>query len=386
MRKSRFTEAQIIGMIKEQEAGVPTAEVCRKHGLSQGTFYKYKSKFGGMEVSDVAKLKAMEDENARLKRLLADTMLDNAVLKELFGKELTTPNERREAALRAMRDHDISQGRACRLVGVDPKTVRRERPPDNPEIRKEMKAVAAQRRRFGYRRIGVMLERKGLIMNHKKLYRLYTEEKLGVRRRRGRKRGRGSRTPMPEALRPGERWSLDFLSDTFGASRRFRILAVNDDCCRENLCLMADTSISGARVARELDALVRLYGKPASIVSDNGTEFTSRAILKWANDNGVDWHYIDPGKPQQNAFIESFNGSLRDELLNEEMFDSLEDARRKLALWRYDYNNVRPHSSLGNQTPAEARRTLEQFEGSAPGALAQSDHEEYENQTRRLSL
>ena len=243
-----------------------------------------------------------------------------------------------------------------------------------------MKSVAAMRRRFGYRRIGVMLERKGMIMNHKKLY---TEEKLGVRRRRGRKRARGSRTPMPEALRPGERWSLDFLSDTFGASRRFRILAVNDDCYRENLCLMADTSISGAR---ELDALVRLYGKPASIVSDNGTEFTSRTILKWANDNGVDWHYIDPGKPQQNAFIESFNGSLRDELLNEEMFDSLEDARRKLALWRYDYNNVRPHSSLGDQTPAEARRTLEQFEGSAPGPLAQPETQDYENQTRRLSL
>ncbi len=255
-----------------------------------------------------------------------------------------------------------------------------------PLIRKEMKAIAAKRRRFGYRRIGVMLEREGYLMNHKKLYRLYTEEKLGVRRRRGRKRARGSRTPMPEALRPGERWSLDFLSDTFSASRRFRILAVNDDCCRENLGLMADTSISGARVARELDALVRLYGKPVSIVSDNGTEFISRAILKWANDNGVEWHYIDPGKPQQNAFIESFNGSLRDELLNEDIFDSLYDARRKLALWRYDYNNARPHSSLGNQTPAEARRTLEQFEGSAPGALVQTDDEEYQNQTRRLSL
>ncbi len=214
-----------------------------------------------------------------------------------------------------MRDHDISQRRACRLVGVDPKTVRRERPPDNPDVREEMKAIASKRRRFGYRRIGVLLERKGMIMNHKKLYRLYTEEKLGVRRRRGRKRARGSRTPMPVALLPGGRWSLDFVSDTFGVSRKFRMLAVNDDCCRENLCLMADTSISGARVARELDTLVRVYGKPACIVSDNGTEFTSRAILKWAGDNNVDWHYIDPGKPQQNAFIESFNGSLRDELL-----------------------------------------------------------------------
>ena len=117
------------------------------------------------------------------------------------------------------------------------------------------------------------------------------------------------------------------MSDTFGACRKFRILAVNDDCCRENLGLIADTSISGARVARELDALVRIYGKPACIVSDNGTEFTSKAILKWANDNGVEWHYIDPGKPQQNGYIESFNGSLRDECLNEEIFDSLADAR-----------------------------------------------------------
>ena len=180
--------------------------------------------------------------------------------------------------------------------------------------------------------------------------------------------------------------SLDFVSDSFGASRKFRILAVIDDCTRECLCLVADTSLSGARVARKLSALIRLYGKPGCIVSDNGTEFTSRAILKWADENEVPWHYIDPGKPQQNAFIESFNGSLRDELLNEEMFDSLDDARRKLALWRYDYNNVRPHSSLGNQTPAEARRTLEQFEGSAPGPLAQANDEDYENQTRRLSL
>ncbi len=279
-----------------------------------------------------------------------------------------------------MRDHDLSQRRACVLVGVDPKTVRRERPPDNPDIREEMGKLAEKRRRFGYRRIGVLLERKGMAMNHKKLYRLYREEGLSVRRRRGRKRARGSRSPMPEALRPNQRWSMDFVSDTFGASRRFRILAVNDDCCRENLGLVADTSISGARVARELDAMVRLYGKPGSIVSDNGTEFTSKAILKWAKDNDVEWHYIDPGKPQQNAFIESFNGSLRDECLNEEIFDSLAEARRKLALWRYDYTNVRPHSSLGNQTPAEARRALEQSEGSAPGALARPETDDYQPQ------
>lgn len=125
-----------------------------------------------------------------------------------------------------------------------------------------------------------------------------------------------------------------------------------------------------------LAALVRIYGKPACIVSDNRTEFTSEAILKWANDNGVEWHYIDPGKPQQNGSIESFNDSLRDERLNKEIFDSLADARRKLALWRYDYNHIRPHSSLGNKAPAEARRALEQSGGDVPGALArpETDH------------
>ena len=133
-----------------------------------------------------------------------------------------------------------------------------------------------------------------------------------------------------------------------------------------------------------MDALVRIYGKPACIVSDNGTEFTSKAILKWANNNGVEWHYIDPGKPQQNGYIESFNGNLRDECLNEEIFDNSADARRNLAMWRYDYNNVRPHSSLDNKTPADARRALEQFDGSAPSALAQPETEDH--QTQALSL
>jgi putative transposase len=259
--------------------------------------------------------------------------------------------------------HEISHRRACRLVGVDPKTVRRERPPDSPELRRRMREIAGVRRRFGYRRIGLMLEREGIRMNHKKLRRLYKEEGLAVKRRRGRKRATGTRAPLDVPLRPNDRWSLDFLSDVFEPGRRFRILAVIDDCTRECLALIADTSISCRRVARELDSVIRLYGKPKTIVSDNGTELTSRAILEWQNETGVAWHYIAPGMPTQNAFIESFNGRLRDELLNEEIFTSLADARRTLAMWRYDYNTVRPHSALGGDTPTQARRALEQLGG-----------------------
>lgn len=276
--------------------------------------------------------------------------------------------------------HDISQRRACRLVGVDPKTVRRERLPDCSGIRQRMHEIASERRRFGYRRIGLMLEREGIKMNHKKLRRLYGEEGLAVKRRRGRKRATGTRAPLDAPERPNERWSLDFLSDVFEPGRRFRILAVIDDCTRENLGLIADTSISGARVARELDALIRLYGKPQTIVSDNGTELTSRSMLEWQNTTGVNWHYIAPGKPTQNAFIESFNGRLRDELLNEEVFTSLADARRKLACWRYDYNTIRPHSALNGNPPATARRALEQFEGSAHPALAKRQTLRYSTQ------
>ena len=218
-----------------------------------------------------------------------------------------------------------------------------------------MRAIAAERRRFGYRRIGLMLEREGITMNPKKLFRLYSEEKLTVRKRRGRKRATGSRAPMPVPDWPNARWSVDFVSDTFASSRRFRIFAVVDDCTRESIGLIADTSISGHRVARELDAMIRVYGKPDCIISDHGTEFTSRAMLEWQTRSGVAWHYIDPGKPQQNAFAESFNGRLRDECLNETTFDSLPHARSELARWRYDYNHIRPHGAHGGATPASVR-------------------------------
>ncbi len=188
-------------------------------------------------------------------------------------------------------------------------------------------------------------------MNHKKLRRLYAEERLQVRRRGGRKRALGTRAPVAVPDGANQRWSLDFVSDTLSDGRRFRVLCVVDDCTRECLGLVADTSLSGLRVARELDAIVAVRGLPLTVVSDNGTELTSTAILRWSQERDVGWHYIAPGKPQQNAFVESFNGRLRDECLNETVFTSLRQARAVLAAWRQDYNEVRPHSALGGRAP-----------------------------------
>ncbi|TAZ92115.1 IS3-like element ISRle4 family transposase [Rhizobium ruizarguesonis] len=359
MKRNRFTDEQIIGILKEHEAGTPVSELCRKHGVSDASIYKWKAKFGGMEVSEAKRLKTLEDENTKLKRLLADAMLDNAALKDLFGKEVVTPAAKRKAVAHLMSHHEMSERRACKAIGFCRMTVRYEtRRDDDHELRERMKALAHERRRFGYRRIHVLLRREGHLVNHKRLFRLYREEKLTVRKRGGRKRAIGTRAPMLVPMVANDRWSLDFVSDQFTDGRRLRILTVVDDCTRECLALVSDTSLSGLRVARELDRIIEERGKPRMIVSDNGSEFTSNAILQWADRTKVDWHYIAPGKPIQNAFIESFNGRLRDEFLNETLFSSLAHARSALSNWRSDYNDQRPHSGLGWLTPAEFAQTL----------------------------
>lgn len=225
---------------------------------------------------------------------------------------MVTPDAKRKAVAHACTVHAVSQHRACLALTIDRSTVRyTSTRPDDGLLREAMKVVAAERRRFGYRRIHIMLDREGIVMNQKKLRRLYREEKLQVRRRGGRKRALGTRRPMLVPDRANTRWSLDFLSDTISDGRRFRVLAIVDDYTRECLALVADTSLSGLRVARELDGVIRLRGRPGTIVSDNGTEFTSMAILRWCQETGVEWHYIAPGKPTQNAFVESFNGRFR---------------------------------------------------------------------------
>ena len=272
---------------------------------------------------------------------------------------MVTPAAHREAAAYLQTTYEMSQRRACRVIDTDRTSVRYQATrPDDGALRERLKALAQERRRFGYRRLHVLLRREGQAVNRKRVQRIYREERLMVRRRGGRKRAIGTRRPMEIPLAANQRWSLDFVSDQMTDGRRFRILTVIDNCTRECLALVADTSLSGRRVARELDAIIGQRGRPDTIVSDNGTELTSNAILGWADDTGVGWHYIAPGKPQQNGYNESFNGRLRDELLNETLFRSLPHARAVLEDWRRDYNEQRPHSKLGWMTPRDYARGL----------------------------
>lgn len=263
------------------------------------------------------------------------------------------PAAKREAVAHLQAVMGLSERRACRIVSADRKMVRYKscRPPDLA-LRMQLRELANERRRFGYRRLFVLLRRDGEPSGINRIYRLYREEGLTVRKRSARRRAVGTRAPILVEAKANARWSLDFVHDQFACGRRFRILNIVDDVTRECLAAIPDTSISGRRVARELTVLIERRGKPGMIVSDHGTEFTSNAMLAWAQENRVTWHFIAPGKPMQNGFCESFNGRMRDELLNESLFFGLDHARIRISAWADDYNLRRPHSALGYIPPA----------------------------------
>lgn len=214
-----------------------------------------------------------------------------------------------------------------------------------------LRELAASRVRFGYRRLTVLLKREGWAVNAKRIYRLYTEEGLTVRTKQRKKAASRQRVPQGLATAPNQRWSMDFVSDRLVDGRWFRVLTVVDQFTRECLLLLADSSLSGEKVAGALEQVVAKRGGPKSITVDNGGEFASRAMDAWAYRHGIHLDFIRPGKPVENGYIESFNGRLRDECLNVNLFFSLEDAREKLEAWRRDYNLRRPHSALGDEAP-----------------------------------
>ena len=265
---------------------------------------------------------------------------------------MVSPIARREA-VGWLLTAGTSLRRACRVTGLSTATWRYQRRPNatNATVLSRLQAHAADRPRFGYRRLHILLDREGVAVNHKRVYRVYRAAGLQVRRRRRKRLTRADRVPLPLASQRLERWSIDFMLDTLADGRTFRVLNIVDDYTRECLAIEVDRSLPGARVVRVLERLAATIGLPQRIVLDNGPEFAGRTLDAWAYMRGVTLCFIRPGKPIENAYVESFNGKFRDECLNEHWFLNMVDAQAVIEAWRLDYNTVRPHSALGDRTP-----------------------------------
>lgn len=271
-----------------------------------------------------------------------------------------------------MRDeYRRSERRACELAGVGRSSCRYQaRRREDKELRERLRELAGERRRFGYRRLTVLLRREGRVVNPKRVYRIYCQEGLAVRRRPRKRLKAAARTPLALPTEANQVWTMDFMHDNLASGRKFRTLNLMDGFTRESPRIEVDTSLPGLRVVRVLEEIARERGYPEAIQVDNGPEFISRVVDQWAFEHGVELHFIEPGKPTQNAHIESFNGKFRDECLNENWFLTLQEAREKIEAWRSDYNQVRPHSSLGYQTPDEFAAQAAARGASPPTPLA----------------
>lgn len=284
-------------------------------------------------------------------------------------KKRIKPARKKEIANELQQEMNLSERRVCRLLDIN-RTFKRyqsSKTEQDAMITGRLSELATIHRRYGYKRLHILLRREGFKINHKKTYRLYKEAGLGIRKRKKKcpseKRGRPNAVESANA-----RWSFDFVSDALANGRRLRILTVIDEATRECLALESDTSLTGARVVSVLNRIAFFRGYPEEILTDNGPEFTSCALSEWTYDKNIKHIFIEPGKPVQNAYIESFNGKFREECLDSHWFKNLHDARKIIESWRNDYNSIRPHSSLGGLTPLEyAEKISEENSKNQPG-------------------
>jgi putative transposase len=262
--------------------------------------------------------------------------------------------------------HGFSQRRACGLVGLTRSTCQYAPQPDrNVAVRAALQQAAAERPRWGQDRLHVLLRRRGYAVNHKRTERLYREMKLSLRLRKRRKRASGVRVMTELPTLANQRWSMDFVMDQLVTGRRIKCMTLVDDFTRECLAIAVDVSVTSEGVIRVLEAVAMDRPLPPAIVCDNGPEFASTTLDRWAYEHGVRLAFIQPGKPVQNCYVESFNGKFRDECLNENLFFDMRDARDKIETWRQDYNHVRPHRSLDQATPMEFAHNQERARSEA---------------------
>ncbi|HEV7780841.1 MAG TPA: IS3 family transposase [Chitinophagaceae bacterium] len=336
MKKTRFTETQIVSILKQQEAGISTKEIAREHGISEATFYNWKSKYGGMEASDVKRLKDLEEENSRLKKMYADLAMDNNILKDPVHKKRLGPATKRQLSEAIVEEHGIPVSRACKIVSLP-------------------RSQFYYRSTYGFRKLFAYLRRSGKTWNHKKVYRVYKLLKLNKKRKGKRRLPARIKQPLQHQTAINKSWSMDFMSDSMVGNRKFRTFNVIDDCTREVLAIEVDTSLSSRRIIRTLERIIEHRGIPQAVRTDNGPEFTSHHFEGWCREKKIEIQFIQPGKPMQNGYIERFNRLYREAVLDAYLFFDLYQVKQLTAEWMEEYNCRRPHEGLNNQTPEEVR-------------------------------
>ncbi|HDL8287348.1 TPA: IS3 family transposase [Yersinia enterocolitica] len=356
MKKSRFTDSQIMSILKQAEAGTPVAELCREHGMSNASFYKWRSRFGGMDASMMARLKELEDENRRLKKMYAEERLKAEIIQEAMGKKVVKPSRRKLMAQDAVKRRNVSVRFACQLFVVSESCYRYQ-----PKLNEENDVIADwllritdSQRNWGFGLCFLYLRNvKGFRFNHKRVYRIYCELSLNMRIKPKKRLKRDKPEPLTVPESSNECWSMDFMHDQLSDGRSVRLLNVIDDFNREALAIDVDFSLPASRVVRTLEQLIEWKGKPVAIRCDNGPEYTGKILTSWAARQNITLRFIQPGKPQQNAYIERYNRTVRYDWLGQHLFLSLTELQDYATRWQWFYNHERPNMALNGFTPMQ---------------------------------
>ncbi|WP_157112232.1 IS3 family transposase [Pandoraea faecigallinarum] len=360
MKRKRFSVEQIVAVLKQAELGMPVADLIRHVGISEQTFYRWKKQYAGMQSDQVRELKQLQDENARLKKLVAELSLDKAILQDVAFKKVARPALRKDVVDYVISHYGLTMRRACRLV-KQPRSTQYYQSVKDPraELRARMREIAYTRVRYGYRRVHVLLRREGWQLGRDQAYRLYCEEQLQLRSKLPKRRKTVvTRVQKIMPRKPNDAWSMDFVADQLADGSKFRALTIVDVFTKEALAIEVGQRLRGEHVVSALNRIAARRGAPRHIFVDNGSEFSGRLLDMWAYHNKSKIDFSRPGKPTDNCHIETFNGSFRDECLNLHWFQTLGEAKATIEAWRGDYNESRPHSALKELAPAEFARQL----------------------------
>ncbi|WP_395375807.1 IS3 family transposase [Marinicella sp. W31] len=363
MKKSKFSETQIVSILKEQESGLKVDHICRKHSISPATFYKWKSKYGGMQASDLKRMKELEQELSQYKKMYAELAHENYALKDVIEKKPLAPVDKKTVVKYLVREHDLTISQSCRLIHLSRSCMYRSEviKRGDSEVIDVINQAISVNGRWGFWKCYQYSRLQGYKINHKRLYRVYCAMNMNVPRRTRKRLPAQVKQPMYVAARENQNWSMDFMHDSLFNGRTFRVLNIIDEGLREALAIEVDTSLPSARVVRVLERLKEERGLPRFIRVDNGPEFVSCRLQQWCEENHVQLLFIQPGKPTQNAYIERFNRTFRHELLNAYVFDHLDQVREMAWQWMIQYNEQRPHDALDGMTPKAFREKVENY-------------------------